>query len=92
MPLTLYPVPPATTELTVMLALPVFCTVMAFVAEVPTVWLPKLRIEGLIEITGEAVPTPVPWTGRMRLRQRTSFVAKESEPISLPVDFGAYVT
>lgn len=47
-----------------------FCTVTVLVVEDPTVMLPKLRMDGLIEMTGEEVPTPVPCTGRMRLCQR----------------------
>jgi hypothetical protein len=70
----------------------VFCTVTDFVVEVPTVMLPKLRIDGLIEITGEVLETPLPLTGKIRLRHRTSLVLNESVPSWSPVDFGAYVT
>ena len=59
-PFTLYPLPPATADWIVRLAFPVFCTVTVFVPDVPTVTFPKLKTDGLSEITGEAFGTPLP--------------------------------
>lgn len=59
-PATEYPVPLATRELSVKLALPVFCTDTVCVADWPTVTLPKERADGETAIAGAGADCPVP--------------------------------